>query len=48
MGLVIVLFVLALLFGAVGLFVSALKWLLIIALALFIASALFGAASRRR
>ena len=38
MGLVLLLLVLALLFGGVGLFVEGLKWALIIALALFIAS----------
>lgn len=38
MGLVIVLVVLALLFGGVGLLVEGLKWVLIIALVLFVAS----------
>lgn len=38
MGLVAVLLILALLFGGVGLFVEGLKWLLIIALVLFVAS----------
>ncbi len=42
MGLVIVLLLLALVFGGVGLFVVGLKWLLIVALVLFIASALTG------
>jgi hypothetical protein len=37
-GLVILLLLLALLFGGVGLFVEGLKWLLIIALVLFVAS----------
>lgn len=38
-GLVLLLLLLALVFGGVGLFVEGLKWLLIIALVLFIASA---------
>lgn len=38
MGLVVVLLLLALLFGGAGLFVEGLKWLLIIALVLMIAS----------
>ncbi len=38
MGIVIVLLVLALLLGGVGLFVEGLKWVLIIALVLFVAS----------
>jgi hypothetical protein len=38
MGLVVVLLLLALLFGGMGLFVEGLKWLLIIALVLMIAS----------
>ena len=42
MGLVVLLLVLALIFGGVGLFVSALKWMLIIALILFIAGAFTG------
>jgi hypothetical membrane protein len=42
MGLVMLLIILALLFGGVGLFVEGLKWALIIALALFIAGALTG------
>jgi hypothetical protein len=46
MGLVLLLLVLALLFGGVGLFVEGLKWALIIALALVIASALTGYRSR--
>jgi len=48
MTLVVVLLLLALLFGGVGLFVAGLKWALIIALALFIASALTGGSSYRR
>ena len=42
MGLVILLLLLALVFGGVGLLVEGLKWALIIALALFIAGALTG------
>ena len=42
MGLVLLLLILALLFGGVGLFVEGLKWALIIALALVIASAFTG------
>lgn len=42
MGLVLALLVLALLFGGLGLFVEGLKWLLIIALVLFIAGAFSG------
>ena len=38
MGLVVLLLVLALLFGGAGLFIEGLKWLLIIALVLFVAS----------
>ncbi|MGH2706996.1 MAG: hypothetical protein ACRDJF_11855 [Actinomycetota bacterium] len=38
MGLVILLLVLALLFGGVGLFIEGLKWALIIALILFLVS----------
>jgi hypothetical protein len=44
MGLVLLLLLLALVFGGVGLFVEGLKWALIIALALFIAGALTGGA----
>lgn len=46
MGLVLVLLVLALLFGGVGLFATGLKWLLIIALVLLIASLFTGYRSR--
>lgn len=42
MGLVVVLLLLALLFGGVGLFVEGLKWLLIIALILLIVGAFTG------
>ena len=38
MGLVVALLILALLLGGAGLFVEGLKWLLIIALVLFVAS----------
>lgn len=47
MGLVVLLLVLALLFGGVGLFVEGLKWALIIALVLVIAGALTGGSSYR-
>ena len=42
MGLALLLVLLALIIGAVGLFVSALKWALIIAAVLFVAGALTG------
>lgn len=42
MGLVILLLILALLLGGVGLFVEALRWLLIIALILFVVGAITG------
>lgn len=48
MGLVILLLLLALVFAGVGLFVKALKWLLIIALVLFILSAFSGFRTRGR
>jgi len=47
MGLVVLLLLLALLFGGLGLFVAGLKWALIIALALVIASFVTGGRSRR-
>ena len=47
MGLVIVLLLLALLFGGLGLFVEGLKWALIIALALVLVSFFTGYRSRR-
>lgn len=47
MGLVILLLVLALLFGGAGLFVEGLKWLLIIALVLLIVGAFTGYRGRR-
>lgn len=42
MGLVALLLILALLFGGLGLFVEALKWALIVALALFLVGAFLG------
>jgi hypothetical protein len=48
MGLVVFLLLLALLFGGAGLFVEGLKWLLIIALILFVASAFSGYRTRIR
>jgi hypothetical protein len=48
MGLVVLLLLLALLFGGVGLFVEGLKWALIIALALVIAGAFTGTTYHRR
>jgi hypothetical protein len=48
MGLVLLLLVLALLFGGAGLFVAGLKWMLIIALALFIVGAVTGTTHRSR
>ena len=42
MGLVLLLLILALVFGGVGLFVEGLKWLLIIALVLLLVSAFTG------
>ena len=47
MGLVVLLLLLALVFGGVGLFVEGLKWALIIALVLLVASALTGGRYRR-
>ena len=48
MGLVVILLILALLIGGLGLFVAGLKWLLIIALVLFVASLITGGMGRRR
>lgn len=48
MAVVVVLLLLALLLGGVGLFVEGLKWLLIIALAMFLVSAVMGMMSRSR
>jgi hypothetical protein len=47
MALVLLLIVLAIACGAVGLAVSALKWLLIIALVLFVAGLVTGGRARR-
>jgi hypothetical protein len=46
-GLTILLLILALLLGGVGLFVEALRWVLIIALVLLIVGAITGARGRR-
>lgn len=46
MSAVVVLLILALLFGGVGLFVEGLKWALIVALVLIVAGALTGRRSR--
>ena len=48
MGIVVLLLVLALLFGGVGLFVEGLKWVLIIALALLVIGAFTGYRGRTR
>jgi hypothetical protein len=48
MGLVVLLLLLALIFGGLGLFVEGLKWLLIIALVLLVIGLVTGASSRRR
>lgn len=48
MGLVILLLILALVFGGLGLFVEALRWLLIIALVLLIVGAITGYRGRAR
>ena len=47
MGLVVLLLILALLFGGAGLFIEGLKWLIIIALVLFVASFFTGYRGRR-
>jgi hypothetical protein len=47
MALVVFLLLLALVFGGAGLFVESLKWALIVALALLIASAVMGTRGRR-
>jgi hypothetical protein len=47
MGLVIALIVLAVIFGLVGLFVTALKWLLIVAVVLLVVGVVRGAISGR-
>ena len=46
MGLVALLLILALIFGGLGLFVEGLKWLLIIALVLFVVSFFTGYRTR--
>ena len=48
MGLVVLLLILALIFGGVGLFVEGLMWVLIIGLVLLVASAVLGLGSRGR
>ncbi|HWI05752.1 MAG TPA: hypothetical protein VNT52_18240 [Acidimicrobiales bacterium] len=48
MGLVVLLLVLALIFGGVGLFIEGLKWALIIALALLVVGAFTGYRGRAR
>lgn len=48
MGLVALLLILALIFGGLGLFVEGLKWLLIIALVLFLVSFFTGFNTRSR
>lgn len=48
MGLVVLLLVLALLFGGLGLFIEGLKWALIIALALVVLGAFSGYRGRGR
>jgi hypothetical protein len=48
MGLVIALIVLAVIFGLVGLFVTALKWLLIVAVVLLVVGVARGVISGRR
>ena len=48
MEIVVLLLVLALIFGGVGLFVEVLKWLLIIALVLLVLSAVTGTRTRSR
>lgn len=46
MSVVVILLILALLFGGAGLFVAGLKWLLIVALVLLVLSAVSGNRSR--
>lgn len=48
MAVVVALLILALLLGGVGLFVEGLKWVLIIALAVFLVSAVMGMMGRSR
>lgn len=47
MGLVVLLLLLALLFGGLGLFIEGLKWALIVALVLVVVSAFTGYRGRR-
>jgi hypothetical protein len=47
MWLVILLLILALIFGGIGLFVEALRWILIIALILLLVGIVFGVMRRR-
>ena len=46
MGLVVLLLILALIFGGVGLFITGLKWLLIVALVMLVLSAFTGFRAR--
>ncbi|MET0401069.1 MAG: hypothetical protein ABW123_01645 [Cystobacter sp.] len=48
MNLIVILLVLALIFGGVGLFVEGLKWLLIVSAVLFVASLVSGSVGRGR
>lgn len=48
MGLVVLLLILALLFGGVGLFIEGLRWVLIIALVLILVGAFTGYRGRTR
>jgi hypothetical protein len=48
MGLVVVLLILALIFGGLGLLLEGLKWLLIIALVLLVVGAITGSRFRSR
>ena len=48
MNLFVILLVLALIFGGVGLFMTGLKWLLIVSAFLFVASLISGGMSRGR
>jgi len=48
MNLIVILLLLALIFGGVGLFVTGLKWLLIVSAVLFVASLVSGTVSRGR
>ena len=48
MSLVVLLLILALIFGGVGLFVEGLKWLLIIAVVLLVVGAITGSRGRNK